>query len=366
MRRTTLASVCAGALAAALVAAAPAAPAATPSSSAGDAGVSGLNGPRGLAIGPGGRMVASQANGEIDVIKRRAADGGNRVFKIGKVPKSFLAPAVDVGPDRTVWALTVGADSVQDGAGTLYRWRPGHGRDMVLNVQRWQGRHNHDPFDLEKNAGESNPYGVAGLADGSALVADAANNSLIRVFPSGRAYSVARVKPRTVKAPDFGGAEGMPPPGTPMPAEAVVTSVTVGADGAYYIGELRGFPATPGTSSVWRIKPGAKNAVCDPAHPRRGACKLYAGGFTSIVSLASGENGAIYVAELSKMSWMALESGDPAGMVGAVIRVGHDRNVRRELAAGKVMAPGGVAVGPRGGVYVAGPVFGPGMIRKIG
>jgi hypothetical protein len=76
---------------------------------------------------------------------------------------------------------------------------------------------------------------------------------------------VARLKPRVVSVPEelpdeFQG-EPLPPAGTPVPSEAVATSVTVGADGSYYVSELRGFPATPGTSQVWRIAPGSVNAI---------------------------------------------------------------------------------------------------------
>ena len=36
------------------------------------------------------------------------------------------------------------------------------------------------------------------------------------------------------------------------------------------------------------------------------------------------------------------------------------------VKAGKVHLPGGVAVGRNGGIYVSGPVFGPGGIMKVG
>src|SRR4029453_19346402 len=123
-------------------------------------------------------------------------------------------------------------------------------------------------------------FGVAALRDGTVLVADAANNDLLRVWPNGKIRTVARLKPRTVTVPAGLGAEA-PPAGTPFVAEAVATSVTVGSDGYWYVGELRGFPATPGTSQIWRIKPGSVNALCDPAAPSTGACQRYADGFTS-------------------------------------------------------------------------------------
>ena len=64
--------------------------------------------------------------------------------------------------------------------------------------------------------------------------------------------------------------------------------MTVGPDGYWYVGELRGFPATPGTSQIWRIKPGTIDAVCDPEKPWRGRCTRYADGLTSIVDLGAG------------------------------------------------------------------------------
>jgi hypothetical protein len=349
MRRTAIATAVI-AVAGTLVAGAP---------GASGMGAAGLDGPRGIGILPGTGRVVGENTGVISVV----ANG--KATRIGRVPKQYIAPAVAVGKDRTVWALTAGADSVTKGAGTLYRFTPrSHHRKLVLNVQKWQGRHNPDPFPAEGNPKESNPFGLAALPDGSVLVADAANNSLIRVRRNGTAYEVARVKPRVITMPEGMTGDGMPPAGTPIPAEAVVTSVTVGADGAYYIGELRGFPGTPGTSQIWRIRPGAKGAVCKPVRPRVGACKRYVDGLTSVVGLAAGKGGAIYAVELSKMGWMSMEGGAPGAEVGALIRIGHDKSVRTELLPGKLVMPGGVAVGPRGHVFVTTPVMGPGRVVR--
>ena len=71
-----------------------------------------------------------------------------------------------------------------------------------------------------------------------------------------------------------------------IPAEAVPTSVAVGPDGYWYVGELKGFPFTPGTSRVWRIKPGTHNKVCN-ANAKGNTCRVYLDGFTSIIDLTS-------------------------------------------------------------------------------
>jgi hypothetical protein len=356
-RRTTIALACATVAATALVG--------VPAAGAAPKDALTFDGPRGLDIGRSGRTVIAATDGTIHAVHRNGSKSDTS-REIARVKPNFVAPAVAVANDNAVWILTAGGDKPTKGLGSLYLKRPGHHKKLVVNIQRWQANHNEDPFDLEGNAGESNPYGVAAIPGGSALVADAANNSVLRVSRSGKVTPIARVKPRVVTMPEGYDDPELPPAGTPMPAEAVITSVAVGPDGSYYFGELRGFPATPGTSEIWRVGPNAKNAVCRPNKPNKGACKRVADGLTSIVSLDAGRGGAIYAAELSKMSWLAMEGQQPGSEIGAVIRIGHDRNVRRELAKDKVIMPGAVAVGPAGNVFVSGPIFGPGGFMRVG
>jgi hypothetical protein len=329
--------------------------------------VEGLNGPRGVAVGPAGRVVYSEADGSFSQVVTKGSKAGS-VTRLGTVPTDF-APAVAVGGRGQTFVLTSGGEP-GTGAATLYRWTPGaKGVRVVADIAAYQ-QTDPDPDNLEGPAGESNPFGVADLPDGSALVADAAGNDLLRVYPNGRIVTVARLKPRVVPVPEglpdeFGG-EPLPPAGTPLPSEAVATSVTVGADGYYYVGELRGFPATPGTSQVWRIAPGSVNAVCDPAAPDTGACRRYADGFTSIVDLGAGRDGSIYVVELVKRSWLQWELGLVDPPVGALLRIPPGGGSPVELVPGELVLPGGVDVGKDGAVYVTAPVFGPGVLARVG
>ena len=41
-------------------------------------------------------------------------------------------------------------------------------------------------------------------------------------------------------------------------AQPVATSIAVGPDGAFFVGELQGFPAPTGASRVWRIEADAR------------------------------------------------------------------------------------------------------------
>lgn len=325
-----------------------------------------LNGPRGIAIDQAGKIVFAEADGSISQVVDRGRRP--RVRSLGSVPAGFIAPAVAAGRPGHVFALTT-AGEPGTGAGTLYSLAPGRkNAKPVADIMAYQ-QSDPDPYNIEGDPAESNPYGVAALRDGSALVADAAGNDLLRVYPNGRIVTVARFKPRVVEMPEglpeeFEG-EPLPPAGTPIPAEAVATSVTVGADGYYYVGELRGFPATAGSSQIWRIKPGSVNAVCDPAKPHRGSCQRFADGFTSIVSLAAGKHGSVYAVELVKQSWLKWELGLAEPPIGSVFRV-RPGGGRSELASGQFILPGGVAANRHGDVYATGPIMGPGTLARIG
>lgn len=85
------------------------------------------------------------------------------------------------------------------------------------------------------------------------------------------------------------------------------------------------------------------------------------------MDLAAGRDGSIYAVELSKMGWLATESPNPVprAEIGSLIRVNRAREIRRELAKGKLKMPGGVEIGRSGGVFVTTPIFGPGVLRRV-
>ncbi|WP_026874984.1 ScyD/ScyE family protein [Jiangella gansuensis] len=324
-----------------------------------------LDGPRGVAVDHAGRIVVSEADGTIS----RVIDRGRnpKVHELGSVPAGFIAPAVAVARGNRVFALTT-AGEPGTGAATLYQVRPGRAAKAIADIAAYQ-QTDPDPYDLEDNPTESNPFGVAALKDGSVLVADAAGNDLLRVHPNGDVVTVARFKPRVVEVPEelpdeFDG-EPLPPAGTPIPAESVPTSITVGSDGYWYVGELRGFPATPGTSQIWRIKPGSVDAVCDPERPNSGHCRRFADGLTSVVDLAGGSHGTIYAVQLVQQSWLQWELGLADPPVGGLIKV-RPGGSKSEIAPGSFILPGGVDVGRHGKLYVTAPVFGPGALLRVG
>jgi hypothetical protein len=242
---------------------------------------------------------------------------------------------------------------------------------------------------------DSNPFGIAAVEDGY-LVADAGGNDLLHVADDGTITLLAVFPPAMH---EFSAAElaamGPPPAGEGPPAEgeaaasapaeapasapaqaaaaseapaasgppadamvelpvqAVPTSVTVGPDGAYYVGQLTGGPFPVGGASVWRVAAGE-----DPTE--------YATGFTSIMGLGFGPDGTLYVAELVHEGLMGVFAGTSAP-IGAVLSVPPGGGEPAVLATGEqLMALGGLDVGPDGDIYVStGTLDAGGTVVKI-
>ena len=131
---------------------------------------------------------------------------------------------------------------------------------------------------------------------------------------------------------------------TTLPTETVPTSVAVGPDGAYYVGQLAGFPVVAGAAKIYRIEAGSPPAV-------------FLGGFTFIVALAFDATGTLYV----------LQHVDAAGMsaTGSLLRVATD-GTRTTLIAG-LTRPTGLAIGPDGRIYIShrGISVGTGEVLRI-
>jgi hypothetical protein len=309
----------------------------------------GLFDPRGIAAGPGERvLVAQSGSGEITQIKD-ADDDAPQISAFATLPLDpELGGPVDVAVSRS------GRAYVLSGGDLLHVRRNGE-TSLIADIAAYQ-KGDPDPDDQEGNPTESNPTGLAVLGGGRFLVADAAGNDLLLVDRDGEITTVARFKPEEVPFPE-GAPEG-PPPGTPVLAESVPTAVAVGPDGAWYVSELKGFPFHPGSSRIWRIEPGSTDATCDPTAPDSGPCTTFETGFTSVIDIAFGDDGELYVLEIVKAGLFAVEvlGGPP---IGALWRV--EDGSKTEIEPGSLLAPGGVAVGADEELYVTTATFlGPG------
>lgn len=145
-----------------------------------------------------------------------------------------------------------------------------------------------------------------------------------------------------------------------IPAEAVTASVAVGPDGAFYVSELKGFPAPVGMSRIWRIEPDARHVECgtDPA------CTVVADGFTSIVDIAFGPDGTLHVVEIDEASWLAVEFAQGAMLGGTVNGCDLATSTCTEEATGLTI-PIAVAIKGSGRVFAAVGALIPGQAAVI-
>lgn len=311
---------------------------------------SGLDNPRGIAVGSRNQIFVAlsgsgaPASGKIIEI----AHGKVWTFR-GNLP-SIKSPEGEVsGPTNVAVKgddikAVIGGGPQQVDARFDSVLDLEHGVRPLADIQAYVNAHP-DPTDLDipPNPTDSNLYGIVLIGDERTVVTDAANNTLLLVGATGRVWTMAKFPNEVVSTSHILGFPGPPA----VPAEAVPTSVAVGPDGYYYVGELKGFPFTPGTSRIWRVAPWARNVTCDAAH-RKAGCSLFMDGFTSIVGLAFGKGGTLYVSEIVKNGVLGLFQGTDT--VGALYKVWHGH--KTELVPGRLTLPGGVAVGANGTVYI--------------
>ena len=171
----------------------------------------------------------------------------------------------------------------------------------------------------------SNPFSRI-MENGDSVVIDAGANTLLSLSESRTAVTAQTVFPTRLVENPF-------QPGQ-IPMQSVPTSVTVGPDGAYYVGELTGFPFPEDQARVYRIEEIGEEPT------------VYAEGFTQILDLDFDDAGNLYVVEYAQNS---LLEGNPQG---ALIQVAPD-GTRTTLSGGELLFPTDVEVGPDGNVYVA-------------
>jgi hypothetical protein len=316
---------------------------------------SGLANPRGVTVTPNGAVLVAEAGtggdgacfigpeGEVclgftGAVTRVDRSGQSRVIE--GLPSLAADGMFATGPhgvavlgNGNLYLTTgLGADPADretyfagSGLGKLWRGNQARGTvSAVADLADYERIENPDGDHVD-----SNPYGLI-AEPGGQVVVDAGGNSLLRVHASGRIETLA-VFPadRFAPAPPF-----LPlPPGTMIPYESVPTSVAKGPDGAYYVGELTGFPFPVGEANVYRVVPGQAPTV-------------FATGFTTIIDVAFGPDGALYVLEFATHGLLSQD------LTGALHRVKDGVTTTVLGPDDGLVAPGGIAFGKRGELYV--------------
>jgi hypothetical protein len=211
-----------------------------------------------------------------------------------------------------LWAIT----SAGGGPGAFLYSVDGGVATQIADLYAFEAANNPHPA-----AVESNPFDVLALGDGRALVADAAGNDLLRVDLHGNIELVAVFPDELVSTSNIKHLAGCPGSHADfcdlpaqLPAQAVPASVAIGPDGAYYVGELKGFPAPTGASNVWRVDSHAKGAQCGSSP----SCTVVLHGLTSILDVIF-KGSTLFVAQFDDASWAAIEIFEGEGALGGSV-----------------------------------------------
>ncbi|AVR46382.1 hypothetical protein C7S20_14535 [Christiangramia fulva] len=211
---------------------------------------------------------------------------------------------------------TGGSDLAEDGE--LYRVSNGNVR-MVADLGKFEKDNDpdayegiqwkdqeceSDPPDFHAGA-QNNPFKVTALDGKTALVADAAGNTVLQATTTGEIDWKVLLTPPLNESGDFkilSENEDLT-----CYVQPVATSVAVGQDEYFYVGELTGaipdgFPT--GLSRVWKIRKDATHVVCNEKVTSNDY-ELLVNGLTSIIDLEVGPDGLLYVVEYDKGSWFA-------------------------------------------------------------
>ena len=339
----------------------------------------GLHNPRGIGFGPDGALYVAESGsggtgpcikspedpeaescfGRTGSVTRITRHSQQRVLTgLPSLAEDGVAASgpVDLGFSGWTGYLLIGNPG--GGAATRKALGPGagrfgkllkvdlHGIRSVADFPRFEDANNPD-----EGAGaqpgleiDSNPNGLL-VRHGARYVTDAGGNDLLKVDHKGRISVVAVFPPRLVPAPP--GIPDLPPE---LPMQAVPTSVVKGPDGAYYVGQLTGFPFPPGGANVYRVVPGH-------------APQVFEDDFTNIIDIAFDKRGRLYVLEIATDGLLNVPEGQLP--VGRLVRVNKDGS-RTTLAQEGLNAPGGFVLG-HGAAYITNNsiLSGAGQVVKV-
>jgi glucose/arabinose dehydrogenase len=180
----------------------------------------------------------------------------------------------------------------------------------------------HEESDPDGAGADSNGFGVLALPSRNVVV-DAGGNTLVEVRANGATHTLA------VFAPVAAGIQAVP------------TSVALGPDGYFYVGQLTGFPFPAGAAKVWRVPPdGGTPEVC-------------ATGFTTIVDVTFDPWGNLYVLEFASGLGFPPNTGRLSKLDSCRARQDSDR------IDVMLSRPSGVVIGLDGAAYVTNNTFAP-------
>lgn len=314
---------------------------------------------------PGPTTVSRIAAGGVEeVITIDEMDEGvplNGLARTGDGEFLFASGALDLAVGAGAWRAADGQVSL---VGDIEAFEIANDPDATV-APMWKTPACEENPDQGFSAGpQSNPYHLVDMADGSALVADAAGNTLHSVPAGGGVELVAVFTPPEGEDGEFMVLFPLDED-TDCFVQPVPTSVAVGPDGDYYVGELTG--ATPanlggepstGLSRVWRVDAGSRSVVCPSA-----SCEEVVSGLTSVIDVAFGPDGDLFVVEYDANGWFAATALDMAAG-GAVKRCDTGSGQCTTVEDGLTL-PGAVTFDGNGDLWLLEDNIGSPTVRRL-
>ncbi|HSJ66172.1 MAG TPA: ScyD/ScyE family protein [Anditalea sp.] len=266
-----------------------------------------------------------------------------------------------------IFLTTAGADMAAEGE--LYRVSNGNSR-MVADLAAYEREFSPDALagpqwkkqiceDIDgfTPGPQNNPYKVVASSGNSAVIADAAGNTVLSATTTGDIDWLAILTPPVDEEGNWIVRwEATDESGETIPCyvQPVPTGVAIDDDGYIYVGELTGAMSEEdgipvGLSRVWKISPGATNVVCDQKNPSPD-CEMLIDGLTSVIDLEISPDGLLHVVEFDAGSWFAsfipeLESG------GSISSYDLNGNLVKVIAS-NLSFPSAAAFDKKGNLWV--------------
>lgn len=270
-----------------------------------------------IASTPDGSLLVGVNDGEM---KSVMIIRNGKISTMAEIDAATAIQGIAAVGAGNAFVTTGGGDLAQ--YGELYRVSNGNAR-MVADLAAYERENDPDAYSGVQwknqlceaidgfSAGpQNNPFKVAAFSGSTALVADAAGNTVLSATTTGEIDWKAIFTPPVDENGDWmirWSTEDESGEMIPCYVQPVPTSIAVGPDGYIYVGELTGAVSEEdglpiGLSRVWKIPADANNVVCSVDS---GDCQLLIDGLTSVIDLAIGPDGLLYVVEFDEMSWIA-------------------------------------------------------------
>lgn len=317
-----------------------------------------------LAALPNGGIVFAEFT-TLKELDRRGAI--HEIVTVPTKPGSAVNGIVPLGT-RSFWVTSAGLD-LAVGAG-LWRVSAASAR-LVGDIEAFEAAHDpdatvgtawkvpaceDDPAQGFSAGPQSNPYHLESLSGSTAIVADAAGNTVLRGQADGGLEVVAVLEPPTDDEGSWHVLKTLDD-GTECYVQPVPTAVAA-AGPHLYVSELTGAPGPDmdgiqGEARVWRVDGDAVNASC----PSSDACTLAVSGLTSVIDADFGTDGRLYLVEYDANGWFqAVVLGNAAGgnilacdVVGATLPMSREQC---DVIADGLVLPGAITFDRHGSLWV--------------